>query len=229
MRILNENYINNRFQQLFENNYFGCINEEVSNTIYGYHAGDLKNKTETLSQRGFRITNLGHMGTGFYFYGDLNQAIEHSTGFGQSKQGEFSEKRPVMKVDFSKYNLYDARQNAGEFYETMKAITLGFSKVNDNFFTSKQYPDILNDIHEALISMGISVSVDKLDQDIQDFTYDLIDREDGEMLASRIMKSAGYEGVDVRKSELDNFGVGSIIFDIKPNTVERVDFNQKST
>ena len=49
------------------------------------------------------------------------------------------------------------------------------------------------------------------------------------MLSSRIMKSAGYEGVDIRGSELDNFGVGSIIFDIKPNTAKPVNYQQQST
>jgi hypothetical protein len=229
MKTINESKLNNIFQMLFENKYFGNIDETEGTDSYGYHAGDLQNKTETLGQRNFNITNLGHMGTGFYFYGDLDQALDHATGFGQSQQGEFSETRPVMKVDFSKYNLYDARNNASEFYETMKSITVGFSKVNDTFFTSDQYKAILQDVHGALSSMGISVPVDKLDNDLQDFTYDLIDKEDGEMLASRIMKSAGYEGVDVRGSELDNFGVGSIIFDIKPNSVEKVNYKQQST
>ena len=233
MRQINENKLNDRFQTLFENKYFGDMQKNESKTteadLYGYHAGDLQNKTETLGQRGFKITNLGHMGTGFYFYGDLEQAMEHATGFGQATQGEFSETRPIMKVDFSQYHMFDARQIAGEFYETMKSITVGFSKVSDTFFTSNQYNQILQDVHEALTSMGISMDINKLDQDIQDFTYDLIDKEDGEMLSSRIMKSAGYEGVDIRGSELDNFGVGSIIFDIKPNTAKPVNYQQQST
>ena len=38
---------------------------------------------------------------------------------------------------------------------------------------------------------------------------------------TRIMKSLGYEGIDVRGIEgLDNSTYGSVIYDIKPNTVK---------
>lgn len=195
---------------------------------YGYHAGDLKHKTETLASKGFQITNTGHMGTGYYFYGNLQDAIEHATGFGGGGEG-YSERRSVYKVDFSKYRMYDARNNATEFYETMKAITLGFAKVNERFFTTPQYKELLQDVHQALGGMGISIDIGSLDGNLQNFSYDIIDRDDGEMLASRIMKSAGYEGVDVRGTALDNFGVGSIIFDLKGGTMQRVNIGEPSS
>ena len=190
---------------------------------YGYHAGDLKIKTETLAQIGFHITNTGHMGSGYYFYGDLKQAEDHVAELSSAKnKDEFSEDRPIYAIDFSKYNLYDARQNATEFYTTMKSITMGLSKVDDSFFTTEVYSEVLSSVHEALNDLNLTIDLETLDEILQSFVYDLVDREDGEMLASRIMKELGYEGVDVRGSELDNFGVGSIIFDIKPNSTFKV-------
>lgn len=208
---------------LSESNYKLLFETSATSSNLAYHAGDLKHKTETLAQIGFHITNTGHMGSGFYFYGDLMQAVQHVQQLRAAKNAdEFSEKRPIYAVDFSKYRLYDARNNATEFYKTMKAITMGLSKVNETFFTTDKYEELLQDIHSALEDLNISLPINVLDEILQNFTYDLIDHEDGDMLASRIMKKIGYEGIDVRGSELDNFGVGSILFDIKPNTAKRV-------
>ena len=42
---------------------------------FGYHAGNLKQKAEKLSDRGFIIGKTGQMGTGHYFYGNLETDI----------------------------------------------------------------------------------------------------------------------------------------------------------
>ena len=84
--------------QIFESIY--------SSPSYGYRAGDLDRKAETLANfRGGRGT--GHFGTGFYFFGSEEQAKNYAKPISVRYGMESDEpSRPISKVDFSKYKLF---------------------------------------------------------------------------------------------------------------------------
>jgi len=148
----------------------------------------------------------------------------------------------------SLYDMFDS-------FETVQYDTI--IQPNFNKMISKQIPDqylalvfydmyqeITEDQQKAFLSMlekgqGIVflhhalVSYQHWDEFIN-IVYDyLVDMENkssqsDEVINTRILKSAGFEGVDLRNTEKDGLvngraGVGSVLFDIKPGTIELVE------
>ena len=74
------------------------LSYSIDDTNKAYHAGDL-GKSEPLSQMSYSRSS-GHYGTGTYFVGDETKIND----------GEYGN-RPHETVDFSKYNLYQARSD----------------------------------------------------------------------------------------------------------------------
>lgn len=188
---------------------------------WGYHAGNLKVKAETLSDRGYHITSTGQMGTGHYFYGSLKDAKKHANQLTAGKIGENS----VYKVDFSKYNLFKP-SNPSEFYDglvvPLNNQVLKYMRIED--FDDEEYLDVLKDAADFYRSMGVHISDEDFISISKEFVNDLQSKGgfSNDMFNTRILKRAGYEGVDVRGTSLDNFAVGSVIFDIKDGTYKKV-------
>jgi len=102
---------------------------------YGYRAGDLKRKAETLQNfRGGRGT--GHFGTGFYFFGTEEQAKGYAKPISARYGKETDEPhRPISKENFSKYNLLKIHTfNGGlKLHDVLKEI----NHIGINGFKSK--------------------------------------------------------------------------------------------
>lgn len=203
--------IKNRLRQL--------IFESEGN--YGYHAGNLQYKAEKLSDRGFIIGKTGQMGTGHYFYGNVEDAKKHAVEFGKKKIGDIS----VYAVDFSKYNLFTP-SNPKEYYDNLVvAINNDFLKhITVEDFNDPDIIDTLKDAADFYRSYGVNISDDDFISIAKEFVNDLQTKssQNDDMFNTRVLKAAGFEGVDVRNTPLDNFAVGSIIFDIKPNTLKQI-------
>jgi hypothetical protein len=198
---------------------------------YGYHAGNLAHKSGTLSRNNFMPTLRSQLGTGYYFFGQLSDA-EELAGIKGSDQVRAKELKgtAIYQVDFSKYNLFRPGDRAVEYYHNLvlplvKILnSLSSSDIND--------PEIiegLSDIADYYRDFGIEISdsdlikiVDEYLQDIETFSSD-----SDELINTRIMKHAGYEGIDLRNTEKDimhegRAGVGSVIFDLKRSTIKKI-------
>jgi hypothetical protein len=188
---------------------------------FGYHGGNLQYKAEKLSDRGFIIGKTGQMGTGHYFYGNIEDAKKHAESFGKKKINDIS----VYSVDFSKYNLFKP-SNPKEYYDNLVVV------INNDFlkhltmedFENEEVIETLKDASDFYGSYGVNISHEYFTIIAKQFVQDLISKssKSDEMFNTRVLKAAGFEGVDVRNTPLDNFAVGSIIFDIKPNTINRI-------
>ena len=91
-KVANENFSSSKYKVIKSYNPVEyLIKESIDEVSYGYRAGNLEDVPEKLNKfasgRG-----TGHFGTGFYFFGDENDAINYDD-------------REVNKVDFDKYNL----------------------------------------------------------------------------------------------------------------------------
>jgi hypothetical protein len=188
---------------------------------FGYHAGNLQHKSETLSDRGFIIGKTGQMGTGHYFYSNLDDARKHVESFSKNKINDDS----IFAVDFSKYKLLKP-SNPNEFYNNLvlplNNDLLKLLTVED--FSDEEIVETLRDAADFYRSYGVNISDDEFIQIAKEFVIDLKTKnsKNNDMFNTRVLKKAGYEGVDVRNTSLDNFAVGSIIFDIKPNTIKKI-------
>lgn len=94
--------------------------EDDSNGDWGYHYGDLGNKSDRRGNFGGR--NSGGFGTGTYFVG---------TPISQRDDGGPYKNRPEHKVDFSKYHLFRPRTNE-EAYRLHDAL-LTFNNMEGEF------------------------------------------------------------------------------------------------
>ena len=103
---------------------FQIFESKYSLPSYGYRAGDLVRKAETLANfRGGRGT--GHFGTGFYFFGTEEQAKNYAKPITARYGMETDEPdRPISKVDFSKYNLFKiySFESGLKFHDIFKEI-----------------------------------------------------------------------------------------------------------
>lgn len=212
----------------------GLIHHHVSNTTmeqalhqkgksdknYGYHAGNLKHKSERLSDRNYIIGKTGQMGTGYYFYGNINDAKKHATN-NIGKIGEDS----IQTVDFSAYNMFKPN-NPNEFYDGL-VVPLNneiLKQLSPYDFKDQNILDTLYDAADFYRESGVNIDDETFIKLAYQFVSDLTNKSSSsdEMFNNRILKSAGYEGVDVRGTSLDNFAVGSVIFELKPDTIKQL-------
>lgn len=114
-----DNYISQLGLEDYEEDIKKVI-EEDSKGDWGYHYGDLGNKSDRRGNFGGR--NSGGFGTGTYFVG---------TPISQRDDGGFYKNRPEHKVDFSKYHLFRPRTNE-EAYRLHDAL-LAFNNMEPDF------------------------------------------------------------------------------------------------
>ena len=180
----------------------------------GYRAGSINPKTpqERLKDRGFALTRstTGLLGTGFYFYGDKDQAVTSAKQDGRKNYTE---------IDLSQYKLF--RPSSPEkFYQVIKNLTL---LLTDLIFDEKvDFEDEKVQKQLDLYSSYLSKELDLTDLEIelaaQSFIDDVAQSKDGVLLSNRILSD--YDGIDLTGTSLDNFAVGSLIFDgkLKPGS-----------
>ncbi len=195
-------------------------NKEQENDL-GYHGGNLLQKSDYLTQ-GYR----GDMPfTGHYFFSDRERA---------ESRGNRSQlpNKEVSVVDFSQYNLlkpttneyWAAKSGLKRFEDKMlrEGIDAAFQSLEDYGGMKYSYPKLYEEIIanksqiEQAANNWIENELNKIDQ-----------KKKIERLETVILKTLGYEGVDVRglkesngEASPDSASEGSVIFDIKPSSVK---------
>ena len=198
---------------------------------YGYHAGDLSYKSGLLSQNAFIKTLKSQLGTGYFFFGDLNDALELA-GVKKSATSKIKEleKTKIYKADFSKYKLLKP-SSASEFYDNLIIpMVKALNQLEPDDLNDPEIIEGMADLADYYRSFGVNISDDEFIDIVYGYLVDMENKssQSDEVINTRILKSAGFEGVDLRNTEKDGLvngraGVGSVLFDIKPGTVELVE------
>jgi hypothetical protein len=195
---------------------------------FGYRAGDLKIKAE---KKGLMVSNYrdtGHFGTGFYFFGDKESAIKHDESTG----------RGISVIDLSKYNLikgdlalhedlkkinhaYVSNDIRGLYYGVKgKLIEYGKLKpISDKFKHIRGFSDedkLTDDEHiEFNTELEHNIGVDRHNDKVINDVINRMHSENVDSPSTVLMKYLGFDGVDVRGTDLDNGIYGSLVYDIK--------------
>lgn len=195
---------------------------------YGYHIGNLEKKSESLSRRNYIIGVRGALGTGYYFFGDINDAkklLNTKSDLSKDKMG-FQDNAKAFQVDFSKYHLFKP-SNPVEYYDNLvipvNNQVLRYLTPED--FKDKDTIDTLIDVADFYNEMGVNISAKNLVAIAKQFVIDLQNKSgNDDNFNTRVLKAVGFEGVDVRGTVLDDFtnraNVGSVIFDLKKDSIQ---------
>ena len=193
--------------------------KEQNNTKIGYHIGNINLPAESLEDRNWYFGNkTGYLGTGYYFYGDLKNAKEDARTLNKNK---------ILSIDLSSYKLFRS-SSPEKFYDTLAELTqqigLAAPNISDEDISTGNIEDSLDEIAE-IVQKDLKLPLDnsKTKSIVIDFIKDIRDKNSGTLLSNRLLVPLGYEGINNINTPLDNFGVGSIIFDIKDKTTYPVD------
>lgn len=190
------------------------VDQQLSTKNVGYHVGKLDIPSESLKSRGWFFGNkVGYMGTGFYFFGKLEDAKDL-----QSKI-----KGPIYEINLDSYKLYKPN-NSTLFYEDIKQITQLLGNIDPKTLNTSGLEESLKEIADIFIEEhGIGISQDNLLTILKGFIQDVMKKREGTLLTNRLLEPLGYEGIDNRgNSKLDHYGVGSLLFDFKTGTEKQI-------
>ena len=188
------------------------VDQQLSAKNIGYHVGGIKTPSESLKSRGWFFGNkVGYMGTGFYFFGKIEDA--------QDLQRKL--KGPLYEINLDSYNLYKPSDST-LFYEDIKQITQLLGTVDPKTIDTPGLDESLDEIADIFIKEhGISLPQDKVINILKGFVKDVATKTEGTLLTNRLLEPLGYEGVDNRGNEkLDHYGVGSLLFKLDPSTAK---------
>jgi hypothetical protein len=153
------------------------------------------------------------MGTGFYFFGKIEDA----------KDLQKKIKGPLYEINLDSYKLYKPSDST-LFYEDIKQITQLLGTVDPKTIDTPGLDESLDEIADIFIKEhGISIPQDKLIGILKGFIKDVATKTEGTLLTNRLLEPLGYEGVDNRGNEkLDHYGVGSLLFRLDPSTAKQI-------
>jgi hypothetical protein len=195
----------------------GEVEDEVK---YGYKIGEFTTPSETLASRSWTFNSkVGYLGTGHYFYGDEKTALEDRRFLGRSAD--------IKKFPLSDYKLFRA-SDPEKFYDNIKLITreLGLYATSGEELSEPELDEALEEIYSIIRDeLGLPISKDKAFTILKGFISDIQNKQDGPLLSNRLLQPLGYEGIDNTNTNLDNYGVGSVIFADKKK-LEELDYNQ---
>lgn len=180
--------------------------EIINEADKGYRAGriDFSKPAETLGDKGIGlgITNskVGLLGTGFYFVGNKEE-VNKLLKKGYNKYTE---------IDLSQYNLYKP-EDPEEFYEGIKNVTSQLHELKPQDLKNHDTKEDIKNL-KSVLSNFFDIDFNKVDEIVTNYIKDIITKKDGELLSNRLLKTKGYDGVDLTDTQYDNFGVGSVIF-----------------
>jgi len=202
-----------------------AIVSEISNQKpkieQGYSVGSLQVPTETLESRHWYFENMtGYLGTGYYFYGDLENAKEDLTVLRKTRQPE------ITKIDLTKYNLYRP-DDADYFYETIRDITMNLGQaaphITEERLQSKKVQKNLKEIVDLITKdLGLPLQEATVMGILAKFIRDVRERNNGVLITNRLLDRLGYEGINNVNTPLDNYGVGSVLFVVKPASLQKL-------
>jgi len=195
----------------------GEVEDEIK---YGYKIGEFTTPSETLASRSWTFNSkVGYLGTGYYFYGDEKTALEDRRFLNRSAD--------IKKFPLSDYKLYRA-SDPEKFYDNIKLITreLGLYATSGEELSEPELDEALEEIYSIIRDeLGLPISKDKAFTILKGFISDIQNKQDGPLLSNRLLQPLGYEGIDNTNTNLDNYGVGSVIFTDKKK-LEELDYNQ---
>jgi hypothetical protein len=195
----------------------GEVEEEVKQ---GYKIGEFTTPSETLASRNWNFNSkVGYLGTGHYFYGDEETALEDRRFLGRSAD--------IKKFPLSDYKLFRA-SDPEKFYDNIKLITreLGLYASSEEELSGPELDEALEEIYSIIKDdLGLSISKETAFDVLKGFISDIQNRKDGPLLSNRLLQPLGYEGIDNTNTNLDNYGVGSVIFADKKK-LEELDYNE---
>lgn len=187
---------------------------------YGYHVGNLKNKSEFIGEKAFgartlaiqgigKASKTGQFGAGHFLFGTKKQAEE----FSKTKD------RPIFKIDFDQYNMYRP-SNPKDFVEGVINLTNQLIMVPEGFAETEDFDEVIDELSQDLPNFGITLSKDEIYKITKDFVEDVTEMKNpkSDYLITRYLKAMGYEGLDLRFTPYDSYYIGSVIYDLKPNT-----------
>jgi hypothetical protein len=198
---------------------------ETTPEKFGFHGGTLAGKSDYLT--------IGYTGdqpfTGHYFFSQRSDA-ENRGDRSKEKSDE------VRAVDFSKYNLLKPTTNG---YWAIKSALKNFASKLKN---GNNVDSIINRINSFSPELGSKLELNKesinewynewADNKNKNFETKNFEKSKTERFETFLLKKLGYEGIDVRglkesngESSPDTSSEGSVIFDLKPETV--VDLSAK--
>jgi len=181
--------------------------ETDSGTNVGYHYGDLGIGWDTTRKHMSGGRGTGHFGTGVYFLGKpLNK-------------GGFYGSRPEHRIDFSKFKLFKP-SDPREFHKALKIINQLVG--NDESLATEIFGKVIfsSPVHKAAFILWVMNPCGPSEKELEKIITDEIEKEREGKLSSgeirtaptRIMQRLGYDGIDVRGTELDNTDYGSVIY-----------------
>jgi hypothetical protein len=171
--------------------------------------------------------------TGYYFFSDR----ERAEGRGNRTQ---SPNKEVSVIDFSQYNLlkpttneyWAAKSGLKRFEDKLlkNGIDAAFQSLEDYGGMKYSYPKLYEQI------VANRSKIEKVAKDWVEKELNNIDTKKRiERLETIILKTLGYEGVDVRglkesngEASPDSSSEGSVIFDIKPNSIKESPTSKKN-
>lgn len=190
------------------------VDQQLSTKNVGYHVGGIRTPSESLKTRGWFFGNkVGYMGTGFYFFGKLEDARDLQRKL----------KGPLYEINLDSYNLYKPSDST-LFYEDIKQITQLLGNIDPETLDTPGLQDSLAEIADIFIQEhGIGIAQDKLIGILKGFIEDVISKTEGPLLTNRLLEPLGYQGVDNRGNDkLDHYGVGSLLFTLDPSTAKQI-------
>lgn len=166
---------------------------------FGYHAGDLGKSEYRKDFRSGRGT--GHFGTGTYFVSDPKL---FTRGY---------KERPIRKIDFGKYkNLYRPKDDEDSYrlHESLSELNNFPNRFFGEGDGNEAQIERANKAREYLLRTFGNKWYKPLWSTYRD-DYD----DEADSLSTQLMRSLGYNGIDVRGYPLtDNIGKGSVIYDL---------------
>lgn len=185
------------------------VNEiSTPSSEYGYKIGEFTTPSETLESRNWNFASkVGYMGTGYYFYGDKETALKDQAYL---KRGEEN----IKQFPLSNYKLFRA-DNPEKFYDTIKMLTreLGLFASSGEELSDTELDEALQEIVDIIKNeLKLPLSDKQILNTIKLFIRDIQEKAKGTLLSNRLLVPLGFEGINNTNTNLDNYGVGSVIF-----------------
>jgi hypothetical protein len=190
------------------------IKENIQKT--GYRAGEFNPDypAETLKDKGIGLTSskVGLLGTGHYFFGSKKKAEK------LKNKGKYN---IISQIDLSSYKLFRPDDPVG-FYENIKELTSYIHSLTKEDLKDQEVKEVIEDAAEGF-SEYLNIPYGKTYKIIAEYISNIVNKKlDGPLLSNRLLYN--YDGIDMTNTQLDDFSVGSLIFDkkLKSNTYKTI-------
>jgi hypothetical protein len=178
---------------------------ESAGAKIGYRAGEFNpnQPAEMLSSKGIGLvkSRVGLLGSGYYFVGDkaVADSISSEVGHGITSM-----------IDLSHYNLYRP-SDPEAFYENLRDLTKYFNEVTVNELKTDDFKELFEDAVE-IFSEYLNLGELQIRKIFVDYLRDVLENKEGTLLSNRLLEPFGFDGIDFTNTDLDHYGVGSLIF-----------------